>query len=454
MHRGAAVANVMDMRSSAMRTSRPADDPDLPLINRLTAHRYTKIQLTVIDVVAVVLIAALSKSYMPHQAPRVSGHAWDVVNWLSYGAAPVITLSRRRIPRIALLLIVGIAVVAIDARAAGPSVFFVLMALYSVVAVSSRGRAFSFVGAVVVVMVTATVAGGGNQVVESCIGVVASMLLAWVAGENTRASRRYALHQAERIAEREAAAAAEQADRVSRAVADERTEIARELHDIVAHAMSVIAVRSGVARMVIDTDPQEVREALAIIESTTRRSLQEMRLLVGVLRNLDDGDAELGPAPGLCDLDQLVADMAAAGVLVDVEIVGTARALPPVADLSAYRIVQEALTNVVRHAGPTVAHVQISYSPDEVTMEIVDSGPVGPPSDVQRSASVVTRSGSSGGVTRGAAGGGHGLIGMRERAALFGGEVDAGEWARGFRVKANLHTGDGYLNFANSPAGR
>ena len=428
-----------------MRHPESAEGSDLPLVHRLTAHRYTKIQLTAIDLVAVVLVAALSKSYMPHQAPKVSGHAWDLVNWLSYGAAPAITLARRRIPRTTLLLIVGIAVAAMGARAAGPSVFFVLMALYSVVAVSPRRRAFYVVAAVVVAMVIATVAGGGNQVVESCIGVVASMLLAWAAGENTRASRLYTLHQAERVAEREAALAAEQADQVTRALADERTKIARELHDIVAHAMSVIAVRSGVARMVIDTDPAEAREALSIIENTTRRSLQEMRLLVGVLRNSDDADSELEPAPGLCDLDQLVADMAAAGVLVEVDIVGTARALTPVADLSAYRIVQEALTNVVRHAGPTVARVQIAYSADEVTIEIVDRGRIGPQPDVQPPASAMPRSANAGG---------HGLIGMRERAALFGGEVDAGWWAQGFRVKANLRTGDGSLNFARTSAGR
>jgi signal transduction histidine kinase len=440
MHAGAVIATVV-----AMRHPESPDGSDLPLVHRLTAHRYTKTQLTVIDVVAVVLIAALSKSYMPHQAPRVSGHAWDLVNWLSYGAAPAITLARRRIPRTTLLCIVGIAVVAMGARAAGPSVFFVLMTLYSAVAVSPRRRAFYVVGAVVVAMVIATVAGGGNQVVESCIGVVASMLLAWVAGENTRASRLYARHQAERIAEREAAAAAEQADQVSRALADERTKIARELHDIVAHAMSVIAVRSGVARMVIDTDPAEAREALSIIENTTRRSLQEMRLLVGVLRNSDDADSELEPAPGLCDLDQLVADMAAAGVLVDVDIVGTARALTPVADVSAYRIVQEALTNVVRHAGPTVARVQIAYSADEVTIEVVDRGRIGPQPDVQPPGSAMPRSANAGG---------HGLIGMRERAALFGGEVDAGWWAQGFRVKANLRTGGGYLTLARGAVGR
>jgi signal transduction histidine kinase len=137
--------------------------------------------------------------------------------------------------------------------------------------------------------------------------------------------------------------------------------------------------------------------------------------------------------------------MSAAGVLVEVDIVGTARALTPVADLSAYRIVQEALTNVVRHAGPTVARVQIAYSADEVTIEVVDRGRIGPQPDVQPPASATQRSATAGG---------HGLIGMRERAALFGGEVDAGWWAQGFRVKANLRTGDGSLNFARTPSGR
>jgi signal transduction histidine kinase len=162
----------------------------------------------------------------------------------------------------------------------------------------------------------------------------------------------YAAQQADRAAEKAAAAAAERAEQVRRALADERAQIARELHDIVAHAMSVIAVRSGVARMVIDTDPQQAREALAIIETTTRRSLHEMRLLVNVLRDTGDHDAELSPVPGLGDLDRLVAATAAAGVAVEVTIDGTAYGLSPAADLSAYRIVQEALTNVARHAGP------------------------------------------------------------------------------------------------------
>ena len=169
----------------------------------------------------------------------------------------------------------------------------------------------------------------------------------------------------------------------------------------------------------------QAREALAIIETTTRRSLHEMRLLVNVLRDTGDHDAELSPVPGLGDLDRLVAATAAAGVTVEVTIDGTGRGLSPATNLSAYRIVQEALTNVVRHAGPTHARVQISYRPRELGIEVTDDGPSGqaPPP--------VSRTGS-----------GHGLIGMRERAALFGGQLSAGPHAAGFRVTASLPTTD------------
>jgi signal transduction histidine kinase len=185
--------------------------------------------------------------------------------------------------------------------------------------------------------------------------------------------------------------------------------------------MSVIAVRSGVARMVIDSDPAQARDALAIIEITTRRALHEMRLLVGMLRDPGDRPAELSPVPGLADLDRLIADTAVAGVIAEVDVEGEVRPLPPAADLSAYRIVQEALTNVVRHAGPTRARVLIGYRPGELSIEVTDDGPRGQaPRPISR------------------AGGGHGLIGMRERAALFGGKLEAGPQAAGFRVRATL----------------
>ena len=146
-----------------------------------------------------------------------------------------------------------------------------------------------------------------------------------------------------------------------------------------------------------------------------------MRLLVGMLRDPGDQAAELSPVPGLADLDRLIADTAVAGVAAEVDIEGEVRPLPPAADLSAYRIVQEALTNVVRHAGPTHARVRISYQPTELSIEVSDDGPRG------QAPRPIVRAGS-----------GHGLIGMRERAALFGGTLEAGPHADGFRVRASL----------------
>jgi signal transduction histidine kinase len=398
-------------------------DLGLPLSRRLAAYRFTKAQLTLIDVGTVVLVAVVFGLLVSRQAPRVSGTGWGIAGWVAYAGTAAVTLLRRRLPRITLALVLPAGLAALSLRTGGGIIFYVVMALYSVVAVSSRRTALVSTGVVAGAVLAAVIAGGGPMVVPAGVGGVALILLGWLAGENTRASRAYAGQQAERAAEKAAIAAAERAEQVRRALADERADIARELHDIVAHAMSLIAVRSGVARMVIDTDPDQAREALAIIETTTRQSLHEMRLLVGILRDGEDRDAELRPVPGLSDLGRLVTDTAAAGVAVDVDIEGTVRALSPAADLSAYRIVQEALTNVVRHAGPTRARVQISYRADEVSIEVIDDGPAGqPPPPMSR------------------AGSGHGLIGMRERAALFGGELAAGPDAGGFRVRASLHT--------------
>jgi len=406
-------------------------DPDPPPVQRLAAHRFTPAQLVAVDVAVVAAIIVLFGFLVSPQSPRSSGTAWDTVGWVAYFAAAGVTLLRRRRPRITLALVLPVAVLALCLRPGGGSTFlpgggaafYVAMALYCVVAVSSRRTALAAAGLATGAVVTATVLGGTVQPAPSVIGGVMLMTLGWLAGENTRSIRMYADQQAERAAEKAAATEAQRAEQVRRALAEERAQIARELHDIVAHAMSLIAVRSGVARMVIDSDPDQAREALAIIETTTRRSLHEMRLLVGVLRDDENQHAELSPAPGLGDLDRLLADTAAAGVLVEVDIDGETRALPPAADLSAYRIVQEALTNIVRHAGPTRAWLQISYRPDEVSIEVLDDGPHGrPPAQTSR------------------AGGGHGLIGMRERTALFGGRLTAGPVAAGFRVWASLPT--------------
>jgi signal transduction histidine kinase len=419
---------------SGMRDPDTGGGPALPLGRRLAAHQFTNAQLLAIDVVTVTVITVVVQFAMSRQAPRVSGTAWEIVGWVAYLVAAAATLWRRRLPRTTLAVVLPIAVAALSLRAGGGTVFYVVLALYSLVAVSSRRAALIAAGLSASAVLAGTLAGGGQMVVPASVGGVALTALAWVAGQNTRASRIYAAQKAERTAEKAAAATAERAAQVRRALADERAEIARELHDIVAHAMSLIAVRAGVARMVIDTDPAQAREALSIIETTTRQSLQEMRLLVGVLRDPQQRHPDLSPVPGLGDLDRLVADTAASGVTVEVSVTGVIRRLPPAADLSAYRIVQEALTNVVRHAGPTRTTVQISYRPDLVSIEVTDDGS---PHGVARPP--VSHAGS-----------GHGLIGMRERAALFGGELTAGPHAGGYRVQASLHTTDPYAR--NLPA--
>ncbi|WP_433349244.1 sensor histidine kinase [Microtetraspora malaysiensis] len=203
-------------------------------------------------------------------------------------------------------------------------------------------------------------------------------------------------------------------------VTDERMRIARELHDVVAHGMSVVTVQAGFGALVIDDRPQEARAALTAIETTGRQSLAEMRRLLGVLREEDRSEGpDLAPAPGLADLDRLLVQIAGAGVRGELTITGPPRALPPGIDLSAYRIVQEALTNVVKHAATGSARVTLRYGPDELSIEVTDDG-LG---------------------CREAAGPspGHGLVGMRERVHLYGGAFHAAPLPeRGFRVTATL----------------
>jgi signal transduction histidine kinase len=204
------------------------------------------------------------------------------------------------------------------------------------------------------------------------------------------------------------------------AVAVERGRIARELHDVVAHNVSMMVVQAGAAGRVLDGDQPDVRNALEVIAATGRETVDEMRTLLGVLRS-EDGQAALKPQPGLADLDQLVGGVREAGLQVTLRIEGTARPLPPALDLSAFRIVQEALTNALRHAGPAAAQVTVRYEVGVVTLEITDTGH-GPDDDSG------TRHGT-----------GHGLVGMRERAAMFGGELEtAGSDGGGFTVRARL----------------
>ena len=205
----------------------------------------------------------------------------------------------------------------------------------------------------------------------------------------------------------------------------ERLRIARELHDIVAHSIGIIAIQAGAGRRVFDARPDEARDALAAIEATSRETLSGLRRMVTGLRRADPepgpGQAPLGPAPGLAAIERLAATTLEAGVQVDVDWHGSREPLPADIDLSAFRIIQEAVTNVVRHAGTGQCQVCIDRQDGQLSIEVTDSGRGG--------------SGHGGGV----AGTGYGITGMRERAALLGGDFSAGPRpGGGFRVAVRL----------------
>jgi len=239
------------------------------------------------------------------------------------------------------------------------------------------------------------------------IAVPLVMIIAWLIGNS--------IQQAQTRAKLVRAQAAAQT------VMAERLRIARELHDIVAHSIGIIAIQAGSGRSVCDASPAEARDALAAIETTSRETLSGLRRMMTGLRRAEPGSgpgqAPLGPAPGLADIEQLAAMTLDAGVQVDVEWLGSREPLPADIDLSAFRIIQEAVTNVVRHAGTDRCLVWIDQQDGQLSIEVTDSG----------------RGGS------GAAGTGYGITGMRERAALLGGDFSAGPRpGGGFRVAARL----------------
>jgi signal transduction histidine kinase len=243
----------------------------------------------------------------------------------------------------------------------------------------------------------------------AALGVGAWLTVILVLAEVARV-RRDNLVEAERAREQEA----------RRRASEERLRIARELHDVLAHDISLINVQAGVALHLIDERPEQARTALAAIKQASKDALGELRSVLGVLRQ--DGDApRRDPAPGLDQLDELVSRSAAAGIPVHTTIEGTARPLPAGVGLAAFRIAQEALTNVARHAGHASATVRVSYRERDILVEVLDDG---------RGATAPVPA---------LRGGGNGIAGMRERAAALGGELQAGPRPEGgFRVLARL----------------
>ena len=243
-------------------------------------------------------------------------------------------------------------------------------------------------------------------------------IVVWTVGFAVGLHRRYTqdlLGYQARLAEAELQVARQQ-------VAHERIRIARELHDVVAHGMSVITVQAGYGNLVMDDEPEAARAALCAIETTGRQTLTEMRSLLTVLRQdsaEEPGSLQLTPTPGLASLDKLLERTAKAGVQVALTITGRRRPLPAGIELATYRIVQEALTNVVKHAGTPVANVRLGYHEDELVIDITDDGQ-GCPGAGQPVA-------------------GHGLVGIRERVHLYGGSFHAqAQPGHGFQVACRI----------------
>ncbi len=248
------------------------------------------------------------------------------------------------------------------------------------------------------------------------VGIGGLWLAGWIAGSVFRIRGRHiaAVERRAELLEQGSEA------RAREAIADERARITRELHDIIGHTLNLIVVQAGAARTVFKSRPDQALESLNAIETTARQSLSDMERMLEILRPPEAEAAPYDPQPGLEQVDRLAEQFTDAGLPVEVNVEGEPHKLPTSLDLSGYRIVQEALTNALKHAGPARARVAISYLADKLELEIVDDGQ-GPGDDGHN------------------AGGGRGLIGMKERVSLFGGELDVGPAAEGgFRVHASL----------------
>ncbi|MBB5867148.1 signal transduction histidine kinase [Allocatelliglobosispora scoriae] len=374
----------------------------LPLLGR----RWRFGELIAADTVLAVVLALLC-SYAAMEGTALVPVAW-LTGVLIGGPLAV----RRRWPVVTAVVTIAASAAAltsgiIPAYAAVPPSAAVAFALYMVgAAVPRRASILTLTGGFAAMVCALTLADtsasaefGGAEVGFACLAVGAG----WVLGRATR--------------DRRASAASRLEQATQQAVIQERLRIARELHDIVAHSMSLIAVKAAVANHVAELRPQEAGAALRVIESTSRAALAELRHAVGALR----GDEAYTPTPGLAGLARLAEQAASSGVEVHLEVRGEAE-LPEGVGVSAYRIVQESLTNVIKHAAPARCEVTVTVGGGECRIEVTDDGRR-PPADPARP--------------------GHGLVGMRERVAVYGGALDAGPLpAGGFRVAACLPYGE------------
>jgi signal transduction histidine kinase len=377
----------------------------------LWVRRYLFDALIVLGAAGGILEVALT-----HGEPdSVDGPLWLLIAMMLLMTLPL--LARRRLPfgaPAAVLVTAG--VISFFEGHAVPysfvSFFAVLTSSFLLAFLNDRREAV--LGLLILLSVGAVVtrndpAGGVGDYVFTGLIFGAS----WLAGYalNRRLAQAAALEEAAREREEEA----------RQTVEEERSRIARELHDVVAHSVSVMTVQAGAVRRLLKPEQVREREALTIVEETGRQALTEMRRLLGLMRT-EGESAALAPQPGMKSLERLVENVREAGLPVELTVQGEPFELPPGIDLSAYRIVQEALTNALRHAGPARAWVAVRYGVDEVEVDVENDGRTNGDGDPA----------------------GLGLVGMRERVALCGGELEAGpRHGGGFRISARLPVKDG-----------
>jgi signal transduction histidine kinase len=335
---------------------------------------------------------------------------------------PIAALRRWPLPVLAAATAVNVMVMA---AGNAPLPFGIILGLASYLAASRLPRRLSIPAAavsaaalgaaLVYAAFTARNAAVAGEAVEGFLPLAAG----WFIGDSVAARRRYLAGLAEQ-AERERAA---EAERARQQVREERVRIARELHDVVAHTLAVITVQAGVGRRLMAKRPEQAGTALESIETIGRTAQEELRVVLGLLRDEENGTAGLAPAPKLVDVKELVETVRASGTPVDLHMSGTDRSLSPALELSVYRVVQEALTNVVKHAPGAHATVDLAVFDNVIHLDVTDDGsPPGPPANGEQQA-----------------GPGQGIVGMRERITAFGGWLHAEPLAEGgFRVTAQV----------------
>ncbi|WP_283136834.1 sensor histidine kinase [Rhizohabitans arisaemae] len=356
--------------------------------------------------------------------PPFPGRAVDVFNVALVVIAAMAVAGRRRHP-LGLLCLVALADAVLTALDYNPSLTILAVGILLYTLAVHRGLGKNLVGGVVLITAESVgiMLGEGTSTWGSRLWTVLLAFAVWETGRSVRLRRAYVNElrgRAERLEQ------AREAD-TRAARAEERSRIARELHDVVAHHVSVMTVQASAAGRILTVNPDGAREALAAIEEMGRTAMAEMRNIVGVLRTDEEGDAaERTPQPGMYEVPFLVEQMREAGLRTQLWIEGDQRALPPGVDLAAYRMVQESLTNTLRHAGPKArAWVTVRYEPDELTVHVEDDGrgiAASRPEPGKRT--------------------GHGLVGIRERVSLYGGMLRIGSRpGGGFEVRARFPLG-------------